>query len=992
MSNQQYEAAAKAFDSILTGYPTFQYIDDVRIQDGQAYIYSDKFPEAIDRLSKAITSKTHPEIKPQALYYTGLAQFYQGEKANDKNSFGQAVTTMGSLIDLLTKTPSPDTNSTLESALYYRALSYYERDEYSNAEKDLIQLTQSPQFASSLNRPDYLLRLGDVYRIETNDAVKAKRPDTEIRALADKALAAFDQVAKDPNALVQANDANMSEAGVLFLIAQLDTGTAGYEKALNVFRRVVRKADLIPIQQNRLDELRRQAQAQAQALAAQPGAHSSLSNDFSLLIEREQTRLDKLKNGPDPVIQALIGIAECYGAMKQPDEARTIFHRLIAHAELTPDQQKTVDFQTLYSYVLGGQFDQADKALSNYLSKHSGDPDADGISYQMAVDLMKRKDYENALKQADRSLKDFPAGKYVGDAVALKARALTGLGQIEESNKVGDDFLKANPNSPQANSLLLSRATNESNTGDLAGALADNKKVRDNPSATSDLKETAGAGYIQTLNSMKRYDDVLAEAKAFESKYPQSKMLPSVEYFAAVASSRKHDPAAVGTLQDIAKKYPKDEVAPFALVTVVSIYKEAGDSAAMIKAAHDLRENYPDAYGIIASANDLVTDTLLKEKKFDDAVALYEPLVQAPKLDVAAQASNKIGSILSAAAKSLGYYQSMPLAMRGEAETRLKSAEQAYLTTLKNFPDQLNAVGDAFEGLVNLAKQRRSWGLLKDSEMADYLANLSADFTSPEMQARFELAKAGLVFVTKDGSKQYGTALDTFKKIIAANPNLRLTRRSTNQYGELLLATKDYTDALKVYGDLLDGALPNDEISKGDAYYGLGAASLGLDDVAKARDYFQHLTSLPNGGMWHPHIQDANYGIAYADEKLGNAADLETARQIYSGLMQSAQAGPALQAKAMLGYGRLLEKSGNVIKPTAAGPAEYAIHYFQEPHTLFGPAAPEQSAEGLFYAGQAFEKIGDKTQAKAQYQELIKNYATTAPDWVAKVQAAEAKL
>jgi hypothetical protein len=94
----------------------------------------------------------------------------------------------------------------------------------------------------------------------------------------------------------------------------------------------------------------------------------------------------------------------------------------------------------------------------------------------------------------------------------------------------------------------------------------------------------------------------------------------------------------------------------------------------------------------------------------------------------------------------------------------------------------------------------------------------------------------------------------------------------------------------------------------------------------------------------------------------------------------------------MLGYGRLLEKSGNAIKPTAAGPNEYAVHYYQEPQTLFGPAAPEQSAEGLYDAGQAFEKTGDKANAKKMYDELLANYSTTAPDWAAKAQTAESQL
>ena len=68
--------------------------------------------------------------------------------------------------------------------------------------------------------------------------------------------------------------------------------------------------------------------------------------------------------------------------------------------------------------------------------------------------------------------------------------------------------------------------------------------------------------------------------------------------------------------------------------------------------------------------------------------------------------------------------------------------------------------------------------------------------------------------------------------------------------------------------------------------------------------------------------------------------------------------------------------------------SEYAVHYYREPHTLFGPAVPELSAEGLFDAGQTYARAGDKSNAKKQYTDLIQAYGQTAPDWAAKAQTA----
>ncbi len=74
------------------------------------------------------------------------------------------------------------------------------------------------------------------------------------------------------------------------------------------------------------------------------------------------------------------------------------------------------------------------------------------------------------------------------------------------------------------------------------------------------------------------------------------------------------------------------------------------------------------------------------------------------------------------------------------------------------------------------------------------------------------------------------------------------------------------------------------------------------------------------------------------------------------------------------------------------GTIEYAVHYYDQIDLLYGAAVPQLSAEGLYNAGQAYEKAGDKANAKAEYQKLIKNYSTSAPDWVAKAQAAVGKL
>ncbi len=989
-NQNDFKTAASDLDQIIANYPSTALIHTVRLEAGLAHLRLGDFAKTVDILAK----ETAPGAPSQgtALFYTGVAQLQLGNKLTDpaarNAAFAQAAATMTRLVDTIASAPTTENRDFTEDALYNRALAYFYEDQSVPAEADVQRLLQN--FPSSLSRPDWQLLLGNLYARQASEALNARQSDDAVRALATQAEQSFDAAISDPNALVQANEARLAKAETLVLVAPFDLPSLdGYERALDAFRAVRRKADLIPLQQEHLRDLTAKNQAQLQSSL---GGTVSLASNSALarLIDRETGRLADLQNGPDPVVQALIGIAQCYNAMKQGDEARTVLHRL-AHATLTPEEQQSVDFALIYSYVLGGETAKADQALSDFLAKHPGDPRAEGLSVQMAGDLMKRKDYQGALDQANRSLKDFPTGAYAADAVQLKAEALRALGQLDAAKAVGDDFVAQHPGSAVAIGLMLNRAQAEVEQGDLNAALADYGKVKDSTQASAELQASGAAGYMQTLQALKRTDDVIAESKAFAAKFPSSPLLPNVLVMGAIALDAKHDPGAVAALQDVAKKYPADDEnspAPFALYYVVNIDERAGNVPAMVQAAAALTAAFPNRYALRLQAADAVTTAYVKQKKFDLAIAQYQPLISAAPPDVAAIAQAKIGDLWLKSAKSMGAYQSMQdPAQRAEAEKRLGSAETAFLEVLKDHGDQLTAVNNAFAGLNQDLLQRRSWGLLKDADFEAYLAKLTAGLTDPAMQTHVELAKAGLIFIEKEGRKQDAAALDRFRAALAANPSLALTRTESDNYGELLLNAKDFATAQQVYQKLLDGN-PKDPYAEADAYYGLGAVDLAQGNVAAAGGYFEKMKQLPGGAAWNAHILDANYGIALAAEQSGQPADLAAAKQDYAALMQSPQATPDLQARAMLGYGRVLAAEGATTAPKP-GSADMAVYYFKQVDTLFGPAVPELSAEGLYNAAQLYAKAGNTANAQALYQQLIKNYATSAPDWAAKAQAAQ---
>jgi outer membrane protein assembly factor BamD (BamD/ComL family) len=986
MGRGDYATAAKDYNTIVTTYPSTPNIEVITISAGYAFLHSDDYLKAVDTLSKLTAENTKPEFRGKALFFTGLAQFSQAHKLtdqkDDKNAteeYREAGQTLATLIAFINKDKSPDNLDLLENAMYYQALCAYGQNLYEESETDLDGILA--KFPNSLQKPDYLLLLGSIYAVQANDLITANKPNADVVAAAQKAIATFDQVINDPNAKVQGNEANMREGEILYLIAQVDP--ANYTKALDVFRRVLRKQDMIDVQQGRIDQLRAQQQADLQANGVNG---TTVSNSKAMILDREVARLKALTNGSDPIIQALIRMAECYIGLKQPDDARTILHRLHG-LQLPPDQQQEVDLQTLISYTLGGVADKADAALTDYLAKHAGDPSVDSISVQIAAGIGKHKDYNGELKQALRSLTDFPKGKHVAEAIELQADALTNLGQVDAAKKVIDNFLAANPTSPVAFGLLISQGKGLIQKNDLQGALHSFDLVRNNPAAAAAaFQPSADAYYIQVLNTLHRYDEVIKEGQDFAKKYPTDQASPSVQVLTAMAMDKKNDPAAVPLLQSVAKlPGVSPDIGSFALYYIVAIDQRENKTPEMVQAVTDLRTAFPTAYALISQANDAVVAILEKQKKFDDAAGLYQPLVTAPAKEVASDAQNKIGGVWLDAAKAMGNYQSLQTDVaRAEAEKRISTAEQAYVATLKNFPDQLGAVGDALQGLVNTAMTRDRWGLVKDADLEGYFTKMGADLTDPVMQTRLELTKAGLVFSLKNGHDQDAAALDRMTKAIAASPGLELTTQETDQYGELLIGAKNYPQAQAVYQALLAHAKPNEQVKLATGYYGLAATYLAQNDFPNAKIWLSRMLNLSAGAAWSSHATDAQLGMAEINEQSSAPEDNAAAKNAYADLMRSPTAGAINQAKAMLGYGRILEKSGAAVKTPTQTDIEYATHYYEQVDLFYGPATPELSAQGLYLAGEAYLKANDAADAKKDFDKLRSTYATTASDWVAK--------
>jgi len=84
LQNEQYDVAAKAFDTIITGYPTSPNIDEVRIRAGYAYFCANKYTEAVDRLSKEAAANAKPSTAPRRFIIPRCPNSIRGKRATTR--------------------------------------------------------------------------------------------------------------------------------------------------------------------------------------------------------------------------------------------------------------------------------------------------------------------------------------------------------------------------------------------------------------------------------------------------------------------------------------------------------------------------------------------------------------------------------------------------------------------------------------------------------------------------------------------------------------------------------------------------------------------------------------------------------------------------------------------------------------------------------------------------------------------------------------------
>ncbi len=973
-----YRDAAATYESLLKGYPSSEVASDARFRLAYADFFLGRYDAAADGLRPLISAPTTaPELNEQA---SGLLPQVLSQQAGTvKPTEGKRTVLYQAAIkeydNYLQKFPKA---AGVETALYGRAVAAYQTTAYDAAAKDLrTSLAAFPNGDTALDAKFLLsvtlatqanLALGKQNRTSAETAEAAGRYAESERLLGDIIRARTD--------LSLANEAQFQLGETL--MAQAGSGPEAsrdtlYKQALAAYRAVEPKAPMLAAQQARV-------QSYADALLAErrkgAGSNPALARRLVEQQGRENGKLAALKGRDDAVITARVKSGAVFFGLRDYDATRALMAALAPEA-VKPEDEKYVAFYTAMTYAAQDNVDKAVAAYDAFRAKHAGDPLGERLPLIMAGLFL--SDPGKAEKYLGDLAKDYPQSTLREMAMLQQAQVSAQEHKYADAVRTLDAFLKANPKREYAAMAELARAAALKDNRDLDGALASYKKVRD---TYKDRPQAEEAGFWAASVDLQKKDfaGALAESKAFQGQFPDSKLMPYallVQAQAQQGSGAKDQ--ALATLEDVGKRFPDTKEAETSYFQRANLYiadHKYDDTARVLT---QFVECYPDSDQAFA-AYDRIASVQLADKQTDAAAATYGRFLdKKPDAPEAAMAVTKLAALWQSAAKAMGSFISLGASDQEKWKAAVGKSVAASEQQLERFPDA-PATALGLENLLQCQQMLAAARVKKPGEVTQYFQSLAAKYKdNPAAHSRILFRLASITAQT-DPAKALADMRAAYDPAAVYSP------ADIDQYGGALLAT-DPAAASAVYDKLAADyplpagvppaqAPPDVQEAQALALYGRAKVAEARDTAVASKLFGQLLTDYPRSSK----APEAELGIA---ESLIATKQWDDALKRLNDVTRAAAAPLTAKARALFLNGVVQEARGEV------GALDSYLKL-----AAFYATAPD-APEGLWKGGQLLEKQAaalldpnvkatQTARARRAYDDLVKRYPN-AP-WVAQAK------
>ncbi len=993
---RDYKSAIADYTKLLQGYPNSEFATDAQFHLAYAQFLTAQFQPAADGLRKLLAAPTSPpELLEQAaaLLPQVLAQQAGALKADDPKRTASYEAAIKEYDAFVTKYPR---STSLETALYGRALAAYQIARYDAAARDLRQNLAAFPTSDTILDSTFLLSI--TLATEANLALaKEDHPPAEAAAAfknyveAEKLL--NDIIAKRTD-ISLANDAQFQLGETLMAHAGNSPETARvplYQAALVAYRSVQPKEPMIAAQIARVARIN---DARIAELRKGATANRVLTRQLDARRLSEQTKLEALQAKEDPVLTARLQGGAVFYDLRRYDETRVLMTTLAAVVK-KPEDEKLVLYYTASSYVGQSLIDKAVEAYDKFQAKFQGDPIAEGLPLLVGNLFLSgpKADPAKADKYFDDFARLYPKSRMRETALLVQADADAAQGQYDEALKTLDTFLKGHPKPELVAQAELSRARILRDKKDFDGALTAFRAVRDKYKTGPEGEEAAfWVGW--TLLQKKDAAGAVTELTAFGKQYPQSKFLPGALLTLAQAqqATNAKDPA-LATLTDLYTRFPQSTEGQGAYFLSANIYltdKKYDDMARVLTAFVD---KYPDSDQAFA-AYERIGAVQTQANQPEAAAATYEKfLSKQPDSPHAADVVARLAALWLRTARGMGSFIVLGAPQR-EAWTRdVKNSVAACERAVSRYPDA-PATALALQTLLDAQRLLIEAKVQTPPQVVDYfqaLADKNADKPAARSRILFRLAS---LTAEKDPAKALADMQAAYDPVVVYSP------ADLDAYGTALLKA-DPSAAAAVFDKLAKDyplppgatspaqAAPDVQEAQALALYGRGTLAQAAGKEGEAAQAFGELKkNYPRSSK----VAQANLGLAESAIAKGKPED---ALPLLSEVARASTAPVLTRARGLFLNGEVQAAKGQ----------DGAIDAYLKV-AAFYPTSPD-AAEGLWKGGQLLEKqaatltetpskpgaptkSAQLARARKAYEDLTTKYADS--KWTAQAKARLAAL
>lgn len=979
------------------------FLPTVQFHLGASRYFLGQHEQAIAPLTAATQAKdeeSKANIVPYAQYYIGRAHMDRGSKLDEAKDKAGAAKAWDSAVaafsTFLTNHPNHELFTDVATA---RATAYVLMGKLDEALKDLEAMKAKPESAAIADDIDFLT--GFVLT-QSAQKLQADFKEEEAKAVIERARETYERLAKSPN-LVMANQAAFQLANLLF-------AARDYEAAIAAFRAIRSKGDLIASQEARIEAARR-------AVSDASGNRDRV-RALQQALKREEQKLVGVKNSPETAVDGLSRIGDSFLQLgsKNPvnyDLARLVYR--FASQFANDDQKKLLDIQTVITFALQGLADRAETKYAEFRQKYPNDPMAENVPFLLGQALQRQGKHQEAIAKFQESLQKFPNARITGQIPKEIAASQVALGKPEEALKTFDTFI----NDAKAGKIKIAPEALEDAMRQRALALLAAKKTDEAVKAMQELATTAKTPAIQEeaafqtaaiLSQAGKNEEAAKAFGDFAQKFPTSPRATQAEFFTAVSLERaKKTAEALAAYRAMAEKHKGTDIGIQAMDKIWRLLLAANQLEEMVKAQDALLEAYPQAPQSMLALYERAKFLDEKKKQKIEAAAAYRQVydfykklpaellqsTQGEKMSEFPSASlARSAEIKRREAAALGDYTTLDDAKKAEWKSMIQSSRGLLEQSVTEFPKS-NALGFALQRLVDVMLMEIRAGLSTLNDSATALSKLAGNLQDENAQVQTLIARASLTFQAGQAEQALLFYDEAFKKI--SNPK-SMSWQDYDRYGSILLENQKWDRALEVYGQLKDNF--TDQRAQAAAVYGVGAASQGKGDLARAETLFKELKEKY---PWSEKIQEAEFGRAMA---LINQAKYEEGFDVLKQVLGTTRSSNETKARSMIAFARTFIEMGDKnlkTDETKQGENQPDMNIYELAHNnankvvlFYKGSLPQLAAEALYLAADArFKQSRTETDpakkkafedgARKLVDELLRDFPTS--PWAEKGRA-----